>query len=106
MTSITNYALTYIDSDGNRKIYGGKSNLDIALQNKPLYNRKENAEKAARNALKVIKDIHIPATEYWINKGDTIAHYKGWIKRLKDYQNILENGFDIKEVTISIDLSQ
>jgi hypothetical protein len=108
LIQITQFALSYIDSDGKEVLCSAKGE-EIELERQPLYVSYSNAEKQQKAIPKFIKKYHLSVLEYWYNieiaKSFELQR-KDYIKKYLDALLIIQNGLNIKEVSISVDLSK
>ena len=121
--TVKNYVLTFINYKGERAI-ASKRAEEVSLDVKPFFVSYENAEKEGKKLQKKLQKTHIDQySKHWHDKVME-ARAKGEVfndnstdekenldmdeKMVKNYQDhllMLENGFEVREVTISVDLS-
>lgn len=111
VVSIKNYVLTYIDSNNKEVIINSKG-YEADLESKPFYVSMDNARKNKTKLQNLLKqDQFINRLKHWHD--DSLSTNEGFrtnfqtqsIKAYKDLLKINENGLNIKEVTISVELN-
>jgi hypothetical protein len=112
--TILNYALTYIDRDGNEVLISSNGN-EVSLDSKPFYVSRENAAKKQKSIPKFIERGMLSILKHWYDKGIAATpeelkepHNGCLIASIKSYEDallIIENGLKIIEVEISVELN-
>jgi hypothetical protein len=116
---LKNYTLTFIDFFGDEQLVN--SNAEIAsLVDKPFYKSMDNAVAGAKKVIRNAKHRKESFIGHWYNKAidegfkeedvtkeNAIPyHQDNWgyssIKSYRDAELIIENGFNIREVSIKI----
>jgi hypothetical protein len=108
---ISNYVLTFVDSEGNIKLLSSKGEA-VDLVEKPLYSSFENAEKNRKKLLNILETVWLDRAKYWFNeinvnpdKFVNPGEKERLLKMYNDYLIIKKNGLDIKKVKITMELN-
>lgn len=104
----TNYALSFIDSEGVEQIINSSGDI-VILNGSVLFNSFDNAEKASKKLKNRLKKGMISPYKYWhdqaiSNPSQFVNPGEGdrYIKKYRDMSLIESNEIEVKEVVLTI----